>query len=211
MYSGEVASRYHEQLVHTIPASCEAFLLVPPVQPNKGPLIARRDFDEAKYLAANPDVAKNWRGSAWDHYSQFGYREGRGLDPDAGARQYFDEAKYLAANPDVAKNWPGSAWDHYSQFGYREGRGLDSDAAAVQRFHNFHYHLSAMIVSAISGKPTVNGASALGPPDYPVSNLYQQDIARQLDAWMSRYPGTGACLITEEITPYELAARQSRP
>jgi hypothetical protein len=166
MYSGEVASKHHEQLVHTIPASCEAFLLTPPVQPDKGPPIARRDFDEAKYLAANPDVAKNW---------------------------------------------PGSAWDHYSQFGYREGRGLDSDAAAVQRFHNFHYHLSAMIASAISGKPTVSGASSLGPPDYPVSNLYQQDIARQLDAWMSRYPGTGACLITEEITPYELAARQSRP
>ncbi len=67
-----------------------------------------------------------------------------------------------------------------------------------------------MIASAISGKPTVNGASGLGPPDYPVSNLYEQDIAQQLDAWMGRYPGTGACLVSEEITPYELADRGPR-
>ena len=61
-----------------------------------------------------------------------------------------------------------------------------------------------MIVSAISGKPTVNGASGLLPSDYPVSDLYQQDINRQLDAWMERFPGMDACLISKEITPYEM-------
>ena len=192
-------------MLRTIPDSCEAFLLAPPVQSDTGLIIVRRYFDEAKYIADNTDVEQNWPGSAWNHYSQAGYREqGRGLDSDAGIRQYFDEAKYLAANPDVAKAWPGSGWEHYSQIGYREGRGLDPEAAALQEFQNFHYHLSAMIVSAISGKPTVNGASGLVPPDYPVSNLYQQDIDRQLDAWMGRYPGMGACLISKEITPYEM-------
>lgn len=208
VYSGEVAFRYHEDLLRTIPGSCEAFLLAPSVQSDSVPIIARRDFNQAKYLADNPDVATNWQGSAWEHYSQVGHREKeRGLDSSEVARRYFDEAKYLAANPDVAKNWQGSAWDHYWQIGYREGRGLDAEAAAMQQFHNLHYHLSAMIASAISGKPTVNGASGLLPSDYPVSNLYQQGINQPLNVWMSRFPGTHACLITKEITPYELADR----
>ena len=160
-YSADVASRYHEELLRLIPASCEAFLLVPRVESGDLPIIGRRDFDEAKYLAANPDVAKNWSGSGWDHYSQIGYREGRGLDPDAAARQ---------------------------------------------EFLNFHYHLSAMIVSALSGKPTVNGASGLQPPDYP-SNLYDQDISQHLDEWISHFPGTNACVIAAAITPDVLADR----
>lgn len=161
VYSAAVASWYHEEVAHVIPASCEGFLLVPPVQSDNAPLITRENFDEANYLAANPDVAQNW---------------------------------------------PGSAWDHYTQLGHREGRLLDLDAAAVRRFHNFHYHLSAMIAAAISGKPTVNGASGLGPAGYPVSNLYQQDIVQKLDAWMSGYPSRGACLISKEFSPYKLAA-----
>jgi hypothetical protein len=205
VYSAGAASRYHEELLRAIPDSCEAFLLAPPVRSDTVLIIVRRYFDEARYLADQTDVAQNWTGSPWDHYSQAGYREqGRGLDSDAGIRRYFDEAKYLAENPDVAKAWPGSGWEHYSQIGYREGRGLDPEAAALREFQNFHYHLSAMIVSAISGKPTVNGASGLLPSDYPVSNLYQPDINRQLDAWMERFPGMDACLISKEITPYDM-------
>lgn len=164
-YSGEVASRYHEELSHAIPASCEAFLLVPTFQSDEASFIAREDFDEAKYLAANPDVVKEWRGRAWDHYREYGYREGR--------------------RPDV-------------------------DAAEMQLFQNFHYHLSAMIASTAAGKPTVNGASGLGPADYPLSNLYQKDIDQQLRVWMSRYPGRDACLVSKEISPDELTARGRR-
>jgi hypothetical protein len=206
-YSAAVASRYHRELLQVVPASCEAFLLAPRAESTDVPIIGRRDFDEAKYLADNPDVAKNWPGNPWEHYSQIGYREkGRGFESKAGARRYFDEAKYLAANPDVAKNWPGSGWDHYWQIGYREGRGLDPEAAARRVFLNLHYHLSAMIVSALSGKPTVNGASGLQPRDYP-SNLYHQDISQHLDEWISHHPGTHACLIAAEITPDVLADR----
>jgi hypothetical protein len=171
VYSAQVASRYHEKLSNLIPASCEAFLLAPPVRADNLPLITRQDFEEAKYLAANPDVAQNWPGSAWDHFAQFGYREGRELDTETHFR----------------------------------ARPPDDDPAQV--FFNFHYHLSAMIASAISRRPTVNGASGLGPADYSVSNLHQQDVAQQLGIWMSRYPGHRACLVPEEITPYELADR----
>ena len=35
-------------------------------------------FDEAAYIAANPDVAQKWKGgSAWDHYNMYGRKEGR--------------------------------------------------------------------------------------------------------------------------------------
>jgi len=160
-YSGEVASRYHEELSQAIPASCDAFLLVPSSQANDPGFIARGDFDEAKYLAANPDIVKEWRGTAWEHYRQYGYRE---------------------------------------------GRRLDSEAAERQVFQNFHYHLSAMIASSISGKPTVNGASGLSPADYALSNLYQEDIAQQLGSWMDRHPARAACLISRDISPDDLTA-----
>jgi hypothetical protein len=158
-YSAQLAARYHEDLARLIPASCEAFLLVPPIGSNTAPMIERQEFDEAQYLAANPDVAKNW---------------------------------------------PGSAWDHYSQLGYRERRALDPAAAAKQEFQNLHYHLSAMIASAISGTPTVNGASGLRPPDYPVSNVYEQDIEQALNLWLSQSGGAHACVVGTDITPYEL-------
>ena len=76
-YSGRVAAAYHEELARAVPAACEAFLLVPPDPSEETGLIGRGRFDEARYLAANPDVARNWRGDAWAHYRQFGYHEGR--------------------------------------------------------------------------------------------------------------------------------------
>lgn len=164
-YSANVAAKYHEALAHAIPASCEAFLFVPAAEPNDRRVIAREDFDEGKYLAANPDIVKEWRGSAWDHYTQYGYREGRMLDPEA---------------------------------------------AKGQVFQNFHYHVSAMVASALSGIPTVNGASGLGPANYPLSNLYQKDIAEQLSMWMRRYPGRQACLIPLEISPDDLSRTDER-
>jgi hypothetical protein len=168
VYSGEVAFRYHQKLSKVIPASCEAFLLAPPLRFDKLPVVTRQDFDEAKYLAANPDVAQAWPGGAWDHFSQFGYREGRVLDKETNLR----------------------------------ARPPEDDPAQI--FFNFHYHLSAMIASAISGRPTVNGASGLGPADYTVANLYQRDLAGQLGTWMNGYPGKGACVVSEEIEPYSL-------
>lgn len=57
-------------------------------------------FDDAAYLAANPDVAdkKKWAGSALDHWKMYGQKEGRAdpsqtisADPNARAKLYADQ------------------------------------------------------------------------------------------------------------------------
>lgn len=85
-----------------------------------------RGFDEAGYLARNPDVAEAVaRGDfakGLAHYQEFGASEGRGADGLAG----FDEAFYLALNPDVAavvaRGDFASGFAHYRQYGEAEGR-----------------------------------------------------------------------------------------
>jgi hypothetical protein len=81
-------------------------------------------FDEAFYLAKNPDVAAAVASgilrSGFDHFTQFGQLERR--NPNA----LFDEAFYLAKNPDVAAAVASgilrSGFDHFTQFGMLEGR-----------------------------------------------------------------------------------------
>ena len=65
-------------------------------------------FDEACYLAANPDVAEAIRlgriRSGWAHFRKFGRIEGRRQkvsDDELATADNFDEANYLASNPDV--------------------------------------------------------------------------------------------------------------
>ena len=67
-------------------------------------------FDEACYLAANPDVAEAVRtrklASGWAHFRKFGRVEGRRQkvsEEELATPDNFDEARYLAANPDVAE------------------------------------------------------------------------------------------------------------
>jgi hypothetical protein len=43
--------------------------------------ITEQTFDANAYLAANPDVAQNWRGSAFEHFIMHGRAEGRSLRP----------------------------------------------------------------------------------------------------------------------------------
>lgn len=85
-----------------------------------------RGFDEAGYLARNPDVAQAVAAgdiaSGYAHYFQYGADEGREADGLAG----FDEAFYLALNPDVAEAVARgdfvSGYAHYRQYGASEGR-----------------------------------------------------------------------------------------
>jgi SAM-dependent methyltransferase len=65
-------------------------------------------FDEACYLAANPDVAEAVRSrrlaSGWAHFKKFGTVEGRRQtvsEEELATAENFDETRYLAANPDV--------------------------------------------------------------------------------------------------------------
>jgi hypothetical protein len=46
----------------------------------RAPVLTADRFDAAKYLEANPDVAKNWNRSAWEHYNIYGRSEGRSQD-----------------------------------------------------------------------------------------------------------------------------------
>jgi hypothetical protein len=81
--------------------------------------------DEEWYLTQYPDVRAGIRPggfrSAYQHFLEFGYREGR-VPRNPGV----DEAWYLAAYPDVADAIRSgrfkSAYDHFMQNGYGEGR-----------------------------------------------------------------------------------------
>jgi hypothetical protein len=87
--------------------------------------VAHSDFNEAGYLAANPDVADALKAggieSARLHYVGFGYFEGRiGATPDV------DERWYLKAYPDVGSavraGQISSATEHFTVVGAAEGR-----------------------------------------------------------------------------------------
>lgn len=83
-------------------------------------------FDEAGYLAHNPDVAaavaKGRLASGYDHYQQYGAAEGRAATGMTG----FDETFYLAQNSDVAAAVERgdfvSGYAHYAQYGEAEER-----------------------------------------------------------------------------------------
>jgi len=90
-------------------------------------------FDEACYLAANPDVAEavglGKVRSGWAHFRKFGRVEGRRqkvADKELATFENFDEERYLAGNPDVrsavqqGKFATGRA--HFEQMGRLQGR-----------------------------------------------------------------------------------------
>ena len=81
-------------------------------------------YDETFYLRHNPDVANAVRvgafSSGFDHFVNFGVREGR--NPSV----LYDEAFYLDANLDVAQavsaGYFASGFEHFLLFGHRENR-----------------------------------------------------------------------------------------
>lgn len=102
--------------------------------------VANGDFNEAGYLAANPDVAEAVKSgeieSARLHYIGFGYFEGRlGATPDV------DERWYLRCNPDVGAAVKSgrltSAREHFAMAGAAEWRSpsprYENDAAQWKR------------------------------------------------------------------------------
>jgi hypothetical protein len=101
-------------------------------------------FDEAWYLAHNPDVAaavaSGKIASGWAHFIQRGQYENR--SPSA----YFDANYYLVHNPDVAaavaSHRIASAWAHFIKAGIYEGR------AASPLFDEQYYRASNPDVAA---------------------------------------------------------------
>jgi hypothetical protein len=88
-----------------------------------------RYFDEATYLAGNPDIAALVRtpnnpnapfATGLDHFIQYGYEEGRTrVSPD------YDEAFYLAREPRlqgfIQNGTFKNGYQHFIQFGRKEG------------------------------------------------------------------------------------------
>ena len=73
------------------------------------------------YLKRYPDVANNWKSTAWRHYEQNGKREGRSwvnIEEDLEASR----KDYLERYPDVANNWQSTPERHFYENGLREGR-----------------------------------------------------------------------------------------
>jgi hypothetical protein len=95
-------------------------------------LIERSPFNEADYLARNPDVkraiADRVVNNGQDHFVRFGFEEGR-----IGGINRVDAEWYLFANPDVesavSSNKFKSAADHYYQVGILEWRPLNAEVA----------------------------------------------------------------------------------
>jgi hypothetical protein len=89
-----------------------------------------RYFDEATYLAGNPDIAALVRtpnnpsapfATGLDHFIQYGYEEGR-----TRVSAEYDEAFYLANNRDllpfIQNGTFKNGYQHFIQFGAKEGR-----------------------------------------------------------------------------------------
>jgi len=89
-----------------------------------------RYFDEATYLAGNPDIAALVRtpnnpnapfATGLDHFIQYGYEAGRtSVSPE------YDEAFYLAKNPwlqpFIQNGTFKNGYQHFIQFGLKEGK-----------------------------------------------------------------------------------------
>lgn len=89
-------------------------------------LLDEDQFDKSWYLETYPDVAEAIAAgeldSAWNHYREFGYFEGR--LPGLGD---FDPELYVHTQPDLAallsvKDLRAAATRHFIEYGYREGR-----------------------------------------------------------------------------------------
>ena len=78
---------------------------------------AREHFDASWYLEQYPDVVSSGM-DAWDHFSVFGWEEGRRPNPR------FNTGYYLDSNPDVAQAGMNPL-HHWTMYGKGEGRKID--------------------------------------------------------------------------------------
>lgn len=62
----------------------------------------RYTFNEEAYLAANPDVAQKWDDTPWQHYLQFGQKEGRNAIFDKAPEADFDPTGMMK---ELSRQW----------------------------------------------------------------------------------------------------------
>lgn len=132
-YSGSQAERIARRVAVAVPAQCPAFYVVAPpgLLPPPPVVTTQAAFDAKAYLAANPDVAANWTGPAWDHYVKFGRAEHRYLDPEAG-RRYRSTLFFYAYTVPLAATLSGkpavNGLSGWTPPGYDLGDALATDA-----------------------------------------------------------------------------------
>ena len=86
-YSGRAAEALSRRVGDALPRSCAAaYVIATPDLVTDQAQVDEAHFDAKAYLAANPDVAAAWHGTAWEHYERFGRAEHRLLDPAAAGR-----------------------------------------------------------------------------------------------------------------------------
>jgi hypothetical protein len=134
IYSADTAERFHRSIANLVDSRCPAFYLKPtsahPLR-RKGTdidSVTEQTFNPNAYLAANPDVAQNWKGSAWNHFVKHGKGENRSLSPGlAVLDRYYQMTAILVAvaagvptvNGTSSKSPPG--WDLMDVFGQNVG------------------------------------------------------------------------------------------
>jgi hypothetical protein len=87
MYSAHEAQQFETTIAGMVDRRCTAFYLKPAKNPFLGQDVdsmTEQNFDANAYLAANPDVAQNWHGSAFEHFIKHGKSENRSLSPAEG-------------------------------------------------------------------------------------------------------------------------------
>jgi hypothetical protein len=87
MYSAHQAQQFETTIAGMVDRRCAAFYLKPAKNPFLGQdrdSVTEQSFDGKAYLAANEDVAKNWPGTAFEHFMKHGRSENRSLSPAEG-------------------------------------------------------------------------------------------------------------------------------
>ncbi|MBD2094053.1 matrixin family metalloprotease [Trichocoleus sp. FACHB-591] len=149
-------------------------------------------FSASTYIASNIDLIQafgNNTGAATQHYTEYGYWEGRSTTS-------FNAGQYLASNADLIQAFGynlEAARQHYIQYGYREGRSTTSFNAGQYLASNadliqaFGYNLDAARQHYIQhGYREGRSTTSFNAGQYLASNAdliqafgYNLDAARQ--------------------------------
>jgi hypothetical protein len=130
LYSANTAELFERSIADVIDRGCHAFYLKPTrkhalAEPELDiDSLTEKTFDATAYLSVNPDVAQNWKGSAWEHFMKFGRRENRRLRLGTthldGHYQVTASLAALAAGVPTVNGYSGKyppGWDLMNVFG----------------------------------------------------------------------------------------------
>lgn len=130
--------------------------------------IKEASFDSARYISSNPDVAealaKGELESAWSHYYNHGYFEGRpGVEPTVDDKWYQDTYSDVAAA--IKGQIVASSRQHFIDTGESEFRFPNSDAAIVWSAWKASLATIASSNEADQRRKSVNDLASTAPPD----------------------------------------------